>query len=308
MKINGFGMFQPPRSELFQHNRFLNSEDEEESVEKYNYLTSFDLNQGKIKIYSDISPMLVRDMSDFIDAFLNHSGGAGKVSFDGNITFKNLFIEIMSPGGCARSGLAIYDMLTQRIPDTIKIITIGNGYVASAATFLYCAGDIRIASPSTDFLLHPPRTLISAFLKEEEAHSHSEVLFRIKSRIKQIYDENFGINQEARDVIEKSMEEEVYLTGLEAYRIGLATLIQGLGKVEMPEGEESGDIFLKTRKGSLHIKPCVMDDLPPTSVEVDILRSQSSRLEELFASLQTGMITPEQYISLSGQIINGPNN
>lgn len=60
-------------------------------------------------------------------------------------------VIINSPGGSLYAGLAIFDVL-RTMPN--PIITLGLGFVGSAALLIYTAGDIRQCTPSTSFFYH----------------------------------------------------------------------------------------------------------------------------------------------------------
>lgn len=80
-------------------------------------------------------------------------------------------VILNSPGGNYYSGLAIYDILR-----TIEnpILTLGVGFVGSAALLIYTAGDVRHCTPASTFFYH---NVISWSLMEssgagEEIYKH----------------------------------------------------------------------------------------------------------------------------------------
>lgn len=64
-----------------------------------------------------------------------------------------LEVVINSAGGYVHSGLAMYGLLSSLKPKT-TVITIGNGLCASAATIVLQAGDTRLVSPYTLYMVH----------------------------------------------------------------------------------------------------------------------------------------------------------
>jgi len=60
-------------------------------------------------------------------------------------------LVINSPGGDVYSGFAIYDMLVE---SGCKIITKGYGLIASMASILFLAGDVRIMGPHSRYMVH----------------------------------------------------------------------------------------------------------------------------------------------------------
>ena len=80
-----------------------------ECGEYFHELNTFDPVTGTVRIYDEITPHTVKSVSEFINQFL--AGDLGVVLPSGDIRVKSIWFEIMSRGGCAKSGLAIYDIL-----------------------------------------------------------------------------------------------------------------------------------------------------------------------------------------------------
>lgn len=68
-------------------------------------------------------------------------------------------LEINSPGGDFRQGVAIHDWLIANVP---KLITVGLGGVDSMAVILQLAGSERVATRHTTFTLHPVADVMGA--------------------------------------------------------------------------------------------------------------------------------------------------
>ena len=66
---------------------------------------------------------------------------------------KEIYLYINSPGGLVTAGLGIYDTMQYISP---KITTIAMGQAASMASLLLCGGDVRMALPSAEIMLHQP--------------------------------------------------------------------------------------------------------------------------------------------------------
>jgi ATP-dependent protease ClpP protease subunit len=60
-------------------------------------------------------------------------------------------LKISSMGGDLGMGLAVYDELKKREPTIIA-----TGIVGSAASLIYLAGKVRLATPNTLFIIHEP--------------------------------------------------------------------------------------------------------------------------------------------------------
>ena len=80
-------------------------------------------------------------------------------------------VVINSPGGSFYAGLAIYDIL-RTMPN--PILTLGIGFVGSAALLIYTAGDIRHCTPATTFFYHNVITwnIIESSSAGEELYKH----------------------------------------------------------------------------------------------------------------------------------------
>jgi ATP-dependent protease ClpP protease subunit len=63
-------------------------------------------------------------------------------------------LYINSPGGDAFQGLALADIVSCA-KNTLRVFTHGHGIIASAALPVFAEGHVRIAAPSTIFMVHP---------------------------------------------------------------------------------------------------------------------------------------------------------
>lgn len=64
-----------------------------------------------------------------------------------------IYLNIASPGGRTQIGFALYNSL-RSLP--IKVTTHSMGFVDSAAVFVFLAGEERIATPISSFMIHRP--------------------------------------------------------------------------------------------------------------------------------------------------------
>jgi ATP-dependent protease ClpP protease subunit len=121
---------------------------------------SYDYEHGIIRLYDEINFKTVKEISEFLWSYLDIPPIA--ITSNGTCITKPLTVEIMSHGGCLKSGMAVYDMFQKlkvayaQLPSRLQLTTVGIGYVASSATIIYAAGDRRLAYPHTEFLLHQP--------------------------------------------------------------------------------------------------------------------------------------------------------
>lgn len=135
-------------------------------------------------------------------------------------------IVINSPGGSVFDGLAFYDFLRDLSRRGHKVITKGMGVVGSIATILFQAGDERIASPNTYFLLHdvskhfPSGGSVSAsFLRDEQ-----KFLEDINQRLVDIAARRTTLSSD--EVFEKIGYKEWWFDAQEALDIGFVDRIE----------------------------------------------------------------------------------
>lgn len=101
-------------------------------------------------------------------AFMNE---VGSLLLDG---CEELTIYLNSEGGCIYTSFAIYDYISN-LP--VKTTVVGIGQVLSSANVIMAAGDIRLASENTFFMLHEvyssmaePGNLSIKYFKNEGRH------------------------------------------------------------------------------------------------------------------------------------------
>ena len=99
-----------------------------------------------------------------------------------NLKAKKIELYIDSFGGSVNHGLAIYNALKQT---DAEITTIYNGWSASIATVIGCAGDIRIAPDNCLLLIHNARGM--AFGTKSDMKNYSEWLEKVDGFIKKVY-------------------------------------------------------------------------------------------------------------------------
>jgi ATP-dependent Clp protease protease subunit len=125
----------------------------------------------------------------------------------------NLYIN--SPGGSVSDGLAIYDTM-QYIRAPLHTLCMGSA--ASMAALLMAAGTKghRQALPNSQLMVHQPTggargqaTDIAILAKE---------ILAIRERLNRLYAQHTG---QPLDVIERSMERDMYMTPEEAVKFGL---------------------------------------------------------------------------------------
>lgn len=126
-------------------------------------------------------------------------------------------VHIDSYGGSVSEGWAIYNALRQH---SARVVTYGDGFVASAAIYPFLAGDERIASNLSAYYLHQVMMSAEGYAKDLRAAADEADLMT-----------DVGINAFVdrtgmdANTVRKLMEEETWLTPAQALEYGLATSI-----------------------------------------------------------------------------------
>ena len=123
-----------------------------------------------------------------------------------------LRIFINSQGGCAKDGLACYDMI-RNMP--YQVDTIAIGICASAAMLILCAGDIRYATKNTVLLIHEASTAIEGNMSSISVDIDNAKL--ISRKYNHIYCKLTGLSH---DKLLSLQKKDDYLTSKDAKRLG----------------------------------------------------------------------------------------
>lgn len=126
-------------------------------------------------------------------------------------------VHINSIGGRVDTGFDIYNYLKSL---GLPLITIGSGMVASMATVIFMAGDKRIVSPGTKFMIHLPMGGIEN-ATSEDLDAYAKDLKTVENKIVDFYSKEIGIQKEA---ITPLLRNETWLTEKQIYELGFATL------------------------------------------------------------------------------------
>jgi len=124
-------------------------------------------------------------------------------------------VYIKSPGGVVDVGFDIYSYL-RSLNKPIK--TIGNELVASIATVIFMAGDERILSDKTQFMIHLPMGSVSG--TADEIESYSELVRGAEKKILDFYKKITNLTEEA---LLPLLKQETYLTPSDAFDLKFAT-------------------------------------------------------------------------------------
>ena len=166
--------------------------------------------------------------------------------------FDSLRVYINSPGGSTSEGFAIFDFLKLQ---AVKITTVAIGTCASMGTVIFMAGDERVISPRTDFMIHCPRGGVQGTADEIEMYYKS--IRETENQMLDTYEAETGMKRE--DIL-SMLQKETFLSAQDAVRYGFATRIMGdeataLYERAMPEvstaqkeARQSSPITKETRK------------------------------------------------------------
>ena len=132
-------------------------------------------------------------------------------------------VLITSLGGYVDDALQIHDALKEH---PAKVTTIVQGFCASAATVIACAGDVRIISPNALYLIHKCRASVYD-ANEDTLQEELEAQRTINDVMLNIYK---GVlkkeERELNELFEANHGEGKWITAEEALAFGFATEIQ----------------------------------------------------------------------------------
>jgi ATP-dependent protease ClpP protease subunit len=131
---------------------------------------------------------------------------------------KTIYLYINSGGGCAYAGISGLNMI-KSFP--CKIITIADGFVASAATLLYLAGTKRYISRFSQVLIHQVSTAFYGKYTElkDEVKNSTDLM----ESFKKFYKKTTNLTPE---LIDEYLSKELCFTSTECKKYGLAHKIK----------------------------------------------------------------------------------
>lgn len=158
-------------------------------------------------------------------------------------------VHIDSYGGAVSEGWAIYNALRQH---PAKVVTYGDGFVASAALYPFLAGDERIASNLSAYYLHQVMVSAEGYADElRAAANEAEMMTEI------------GINafvertKMSADDVRALMEAETWLTPDEALEQGIATAIVADTAMPVAQAAKKNILHCVLRKTAEEVPPAV---------------------------------------------------
>ena len=126
-------------------------------------------------------------------------------------------VHINSEGGVVDTGFDIFNYLKSL---QLPITTVGSGLVASIATVIFMAGDKRILTSGTQFMIHSPMGGIDGTADEIEAYAQS--VRDCENKLIKFYTNQTGLGT---DAIAPLLRNETWLTEDQATSLGFATAL-----------------------------------------------------------------------------------
>jgi ATP-dependent protease ClpP protease subunit len=148
---------------------------------------------------------------------------------------KSITLWIDSYGGSVYAGVGIYNALMEHKASGVgvKITSVGDSHIMSAATLPYLAGDDRLLTPGAVFMVHKPLADASGYATD--LRKTADVLDTIEESIINIYALSTGI---PRERLAKLMAGETYMGASMAIKEGFAT-----GMKYAKDEEKSSDVM-----------------------------------------------------------------
>jgi|SRR5690625_4695942 len=136
---------------------------------------------------------------------------------------KLINLHINSPGGSVFEGNAIYNLLRNH---KAKVITHVDGIAASIASVIAMAGDEVIMAENSMMMIHDPSGVVVG--DSDDMRKMADVMDKVKDTIITAYERK---TNKDREELSKLMDEETWMTPLEAVALGFADSISEPMKV-----------------------------------------------------------------------------
>lgn len=156
---------------------------------------------------------------------------------------KNITVWINSYGGSVFAAAGIYNALMEHKKSGAKITTKVDGKAMSAATIPFMAGDERLMSPVSIFMMHNPLTEVYGYASD--LRKAADVLDEVKETIINAYQLATG---RSRAKISAMMDNETYMSARTAIKEGFATGMLYADQSKPDENELEGIMNFGFRK------------------------------------------------------------
>jgi len=131
---------------------------------------------------------------------------------------KNITVWIDSYGGSVFAAAGIYNALMEHKKTGAKVTAKVDGKAMSAATIPFMAGDERLMSPMSIFMMHNPLTEVYGYASD--LRKAADILDEVKETIINAYQLATG---RSRAKISSMMDDETYMSARTAIKEGFAT-------------------------------------------------------------------------------------
>ena len=145
----------------------------------------------------------------------------------------NLVID--SPGGLVDPMLVTYSFI-RALPATIN--THAQGFVQSAATVLFLAGQERSADRTARFLFHPSSSSVVGTLTEQQVRERLNLVDTVENVVATIYQDRTSLTDEQ---VKRFAREEVILNSDQAKAAGI---VDSVADLKIPGGNTAQMLFL----------------------------------------------------------------
>lgn len=133
-------------------------------------------------------------------------------------------IDIYSPGGNVTDGLALFDQIQRMRRNGHYITTRGRGIVASMASVLLQAGDIRIMDARAKMLIHEGSTTFSGTLSRAEQEDYREFQAMLLGDILDILSERSTLSR--RQIQNKWARKDWWMGAADTVKLGFADRVE----------------------------------------------------------------------------------
>ncbi len=148
----------------------------------------------------------------------------------------DMTLVLSSAGGTVLPALLAYSFI-RSLPASID--THATGFVASAATVLFLAGQQRSADHNARFLFHPPQTALLGNVNEQQMHDQLTLLSDVEASVAEIYHERTKLSD---DDIQRFQRETVTYTADQALRYAI---VDTVGDLHLPGDQKARMLFIE---------------------------------------------------------------
>ncbi|MCK9281348.1 MAG: Clp protease ClpP [Melioribacteraceae bacterium] len=171
------------------------------------------VNEGHIFVYGEIIPWQDEKAKEY--GGVNLKDVVNQIN--NNKEAERLVVHVHSPGGDVWEGFAIHDALVRTGKE---IETVIEGLCASIATVIALAGDRRLMTQHSEFMIHNPWTF--GIGDSEDLKKQSDELAKTESKLAEFYEKHTSLS---KDELLNYMHNETFFTAEEAQNFGFITEI-----------------------------------------------------------------------------------